>query len=189
MKKLFVLFVLMATLLAVLVGCEDDEEGRSIRHRSSSVTETEDTTAPATTGLSCEELLDNFEAKLEPIADQYEVTRLGELELDDGERCQPVVVTDQLLDNTYHIHIYYTAEAGVYRVGLTTELSGLNYLDFALLSYYLYESLNLPGMDAQEFYGHFNMLSEEPLGTMSVEGWDLFASSGSGQLMFNAQTE
>ena len=187
MKKIFVLFILLATLLT-LVGCNAEEE-RSTRRRSSSVTETEETTAPVTSGLSSEEVLDSFDGLLEPIADQFQVTLLQKVALDGEDICQPVVITDTLLGNSYHLHIYYTPAGGVYTLTLNAKQGERTDINFALLSSYLYKSLNLPEMETQDFYDHFKLLTEEPSGMMTVEGWSLLASSGAELLVFGASYE
>ena len=133
-----------------------------------------------------EEILGNFEKTLEPIAGQYRLTRLPKVDLEGGEICQPVVVTDTILDRQLHIRIYYTQAKGTKSVFLTADREARTNLDFALLSFYLYKSMNLPEMDAQAFYDHFKLLTEEPQGWMTVNGWNLSAYCTGSYLTFGA---
>lgn len=155
MKRLIAIVI----LVALLAGCDGGTAEAAI--------------PPAGSGMSAGEILDNFEAVLEPIAEHFQVTRLPEVELDERNTCLPIVVTDSMLGRSYHVTIYYTQTRDVYRVTLDTDRSNGTELNFALLSVYLYSSLNLPEMDAQAFYDHFNMLSAEPEGWMKAEAWEL----------------
>ena len=170
MRKFLAVITLAAVLLA---GCGSSAEPT-------------ETTAPATSGLHHEEVLDNFEKMLEPIADQYEMTRVSNLELDDGSFFHHVKVTNKLLGDSYTLLLYYNWEGDVRTVLLDGERGKRTNLDFAVLSLYVYKSLGLPEIDADDFYDHFNLLTAEPSGSLSVEGWHLSAIRGEGLLTFGA---
>ena len=168
MKKSIALFVLLAVLVGLLAGCGSEPEG---------------------SGITGEEVLSNFEEMLQPIADQFQLFILSKTELDEGRTCQALLVNDLLTGRSFHIHIYCTQTGEVYCTAIDTDNQRLTYLEFALLSKYLYDSMALPDMDAQAFYDHFNMLSQEPLGEMVVNGWEMHAFYTSSYLHFYAMHE
>lgn len=167
MKKVFCAVLAAVFAAGLLTGCGSEP-------------------APKGSGLTAEEILGNFEKMLEPIADQFQMTQLPPVELEDGGVCQPVTITDPLLGRDYHLRIFYRPESGAYTVTLTAETATRAEMNFAILSIYLYESLNLPEIDAQAFYDRFIMLSEKPEGSMTVEGWDLLVVSTDALLSFSA---
>lgn len=167
MKKFFCVILAAVLAAGLLIGCGSEP-------------------APKGSGLTAEEILSRFEKMLEPIADQFQMTRLAKVELEDGELCQPVIITDPLLGRNYHLRVFYHPESGAYTVTLTAEKATRAEMNFAVLACYLYESLNLPEIDKQAFYDHFSMLSEKPGGSMAVEGWDLLVVSTEDLLSFSA---
>ena len=151
--------------------------------------------APRGSGITAEEILSNFEANLDPIADQFQLTLLEKTELRDLEGVEGVepatfaqhaVITDKVLSRSYNILIYYTKAKGPYTVMMMADKGSRTDTDFALLSYYLYKSMGLPDMDAQEFYDQFSLLTEEPSGTMTIESWELWAFCVADTLTFSA---
>lgn len=155
MKKIIAILAIAATLLT---GCAANPEATQACE-------------PAKSGVSPEEVLANFEEILEPINDQFQMTQLQKVPLEDGTCCLPVAVTDTLLGNTYHISIFYTQAGAVDSAAMTADRGAYSNLEFALLSLYLYRSLDLPEMEADAFYEEFNLLTTEPDGLLSTEGW------------------
>ena len=154
MKKVIALIVCTATLLSLLCGCGAEAK-------------------PSGSGISGEEVLAAFEEKLAPLADQFQTTRQPRAELEDGEICLPVVITDPLLERSYHLRLYCSPEGEATSAMLNADRGTRTELNFAILSLYLYESLGLPDIDADSFYEDFSLLTEEPSGSMSAEGWNL----------------
>ena len=124
-----------------------------------------------TSGVTCDKLVTSFEEIIEPIADQFKITKLDDVTVDDGRICTPVVVSDRSTDKTYHIHIYATQDGDVDVVLMNTERGNRTELNFALLSFYLYKSVGCSEKEAQEFYDYFKLLTEEPAGHMEEDGW------------------
>ena len=170
MKKVIVALILMGLVAGLLTSCSQAPEAP--------------TTSLPKSGITVEEILENFEGMLEPIADQFKMTRLAEVELEDGRVCQPVLVTDKLLDRNYHIHIY-SQEGSATDVLLSAGRDKRAELNFALLSLYICKSMNLPELETEAFYDHFKLLTEAPEGSMTVEGWDLLAFTTEDLLTFS----
>ena len=143
----------------------------------------DDTIESVLSGITCREVLANFE-ELVPSGD-YQITRLAKVNLDDGKVCQPVVITETIAGKTYHIHLYSSAAGDMYMFSLMTTQGKYTELDFALLSFWLYESLNLPAMDAQNFYDHFSLISKEPDGYLTTDGWWLSVHTSDEYLLFS----
>lgn len=158
MKKFFAIIILAATLLTMFAGCGKKEP---------------EVTTPA--GITCEEVLNNLQSLLAPAADQYEMTVQAKVPLDDGVTSQPIDITDTLRGHSYHISIYFTPAKGVDMFSIRADRSAYSKLDFALWSHYLYDSLNLTGMEAQAFYDSFGLLSDAPDGHMQEGEWSLMA--------------
>ena len=107
MKKIFAVVTALATMLT-LVACSivDDikqELKQEILQELSQEVAVE--TASPESNLTATKLLSNFEEMLVPIEGQYWATKLSMVELDEGETCQPVVVSD-FLGNKYDLRIY-----------------------------------------------------------------------------------
>lgn len=166
MKKIFAVIILAATLLSLLSGCGEKE--------------------PAKSGIMVEDVLGNLEEKLAPLADQYEMTLGRKAELESGSICQPVTITEKLLGDNYSILIYYSKEGDVTLIILEAERGKRTDIDFALLSYYLYDSAELPEMEADAFYDEFNLLTAEPDGFLSTDGWLISATTFDSFLAFSA---
>lgn len=166
MKKIFALILALMIVLA-LAACGGG---------TNPSTNTTEATATIESGLTCKEILNNLEKIIEPIADQFRMTQLSKVDLENGETCQPVRITYTPTADSYSIHIYSTKASDVYNIVLSATKGKYTDINFALLSFYLYKSINLPEMDTQSFYDHFKLLTEKPEGILSANGWDLEAS-------------
>lgn len=167
MRKVFCAVIAVVLVAGLLAGCGSP--------------------TPQGSGITANEILNNLEAKLVPIADQFQMTQLPIVELENGRHCWPVIITDtqSLRGRNYHIHVY-TQDGKADKVMLEADKGTRTELNFALLSCYLYQSMSLPEMDAQAFYDHFALLTEEPSGRMTVDGWELWAFSVAESLTFSA---
>lgn len=172
MKKIFALILIAASLLTMLVGCGAEGEGAEV------------TTAPKTSGISGEEVLANLEKMLEPIVDGYTMTRPDESTTLDGKKHLSVYVTDKLLGTKYHISVGCNKIGDAKYIMMTAQQGSRAELNFALLSSYLYEILELPEMDAQDFYDHFSLLTMNPKGTLTTDGWYLDIHKGPGSVLY-----
>lgn len=159
MKKILVLFVSVATLVGLFAGCGSKPEPE-----------------PLGSGITGEEILSNMEALLEQTGGQFLSTRLPVVDLEDGRESYPLLVTETIAGQTYHIHVQTKDGWGRF-ISLSSKKGSRTNIEFALLSMYLYDSLNLPEREAQEFYDYFSLLTKEPSGEMSVEGWELWVSN------------
>lgn len=168
MKHIFKVTLCVVLIFGLLIGCSPATEA-------------------ASESRTPEEIMDNFEKMLEPIADQFELSRHPITELDNGKLCQSAIIADKILDRDYDLLIYFTETGGVYSASVVAKKETYTELNFALLSCYLYESLALPTIDAQAFYDHFNMLTDTPSGSMSVEGWKLSIMDTETLLIFSAR--
>lgn len=170
MKKVVALIILASTLLT---GC------------AAAPGPSESAVVPEGSGMFYEEVISNLEDMLKPLGDQYQMTLLPKVDLDDGSISRPVVVTDTILKSTYHIHLYHTKSGEVYMFSMDVKTGSHTDLAFALLSYYLYKSMGLPEMEAQDFYDYFSLLTEEPEGYLSTDGWGISASTLTNFLHFS----
>ena len=167
MKHIFKVTLCVVLIFGLLIGCSPAPE-------------------VASESKTPEKIMDNFEKMLEPIADQFEMSIGEKVELSDVALGLPAVITDKIFSKTYQLLISYTEAGGAYSAMLIGDYGATTKLDFALLSFYLYESLNLPEMEAQDFYDHFNMLTKEPDGTMSTDEWFLSTTTLDAFLTFGA---
>lgn len=169
MKKAIVAIISVAIVLGLLMGCSSAPE------------------AATESGKTPGEIIDNFEKMLEPIADQFQLSRQALTDLGDGKLCQPAIIMDKTLDRDYDLLTYFTESGGVYSTSVVAKKGNYTELNFGLLSYYLYKSLTLPTMDSQSFYDHFNMLTDAPSGSMLVDGWRLSIMDTETLLIFSAR--
>ena len=176
MRKIFAVILTAATLLSLLSGC------------GGVATEIEPTTAPMRSGLSLDEVLNNLEEMLEPIKDQFQMTRLPKVELEEGKSYQSTAVTDTLFGNSYYIRVYCDKAGDVEWVWVEAKRDKYTELNFAILSYYTYLSMKMPKMEADDFYDHFNLLTENPRGELSVDRWSISVNTSlTGDLTFFAK--
>lgn len=185
MKKLFAVIIAAITLLSLLAGCVEVNVEVKRKEKEQEQEPTETATAPAGSGISCEEVLDNFREKLEPLADQFKMTLGLTTELDSGLSCQSVTVSYTTVNDRYDISIYYTQAGEVDTVAIVAERGKYTDVTFALLSYYLYDSLNTPEMEADAFYEQFKLLTTEPEGFLFLDEWYVSASTLDTLLMFS----
>lgn len=155
MKKILVLFVSVATLVGLFTGCGSKPEPE-----------------PLGSGITAEEIMSNFIEQIDPA--QYQLSSPRNGEYDDGKAFQTLRVTDPITDRHFYITVDYTKTGEAEHLSLRADNHFLAKLEFALFALRLYNSMGLPEIDAQAFYDHFNMLTEEPTGNMYVEGWDLW---------------
>ena len=172
MRKIFAVIALAAILLSLLSGCSTRPESA------------ETTSSPIQSGISPEEILNNLVEMLEPLADQFEMTQQPKEILEGGKTCYPARVTDKILNRGYDILIYCTQSGDAETVLLMAERSTSTELNFPVLSFYMYKSINLLEMNADDFYAHFNMLTEQPDGSLTADGWRALTTTTDGHLTF-----
>ena len=189
MKKSSVVFITLISLLnlivsgAILVSLWIPTR---LREGEETTAPTEGKTDWSGSGLTCDEVIGNLEELLEPVADMYQMTPGWELDLGEGRTSKHIEITEAIAGKTYDLSIQSTEEGEVYLVSLRADRDKYTELNFALLSCYLYESVGLSEMDAQEFYDNFNMLTEEPEGYIRTDGWSLSATTFDTFLTFGA---
>lgn len=181
MKKIFAAVIAVATLLSLLGGCGSSAEAAE--------TTVETTAITRGSGVTYEEVLGNFEGLLMPICDRFTQTKPEKVNRDDGTTGYYTYVTDRLTGAKYRISISIGKTREVEYILMSALQDTQTELNFALLSYYLYTSLELPEMDADAFYEHFNLLTAEPAGRLSPDGWFVDVHVGSGVLFFIASVE
>lgn len=149
MKK--VLIVLLCLGL-VLVGCRNTE------------TESKVETAQS---IDKETFIDNFEALLEPAG--FSLLQHTEL-----EEVSSYSIIDELTDNNTHLSVNYTDTGEVTDIIMTEYISAETKLNFAVFSFYIYEALELPEVDAQDFYDKYDLFSEDgAYARDEISGWEL----------------
>ena len=111
---------------------------------------------------------DNFEQILAPIADDYTITELPPVELDDGTQYRAISLKEDIVDNQYYLRMYYDAD-GLLELVLVdgNKKSGANF-SFAILSLYAYKSMGFEVEDVDAFYEEFAMLTPEPAGIKEI---------------------
>lgn len=111
---------------------------------------------------------DNFEQILAPIADQYDVTELPQVELDDGGRYRSISLSDALLGDQYYLRMYYDADGQIEMVLVAGDKGNRTNLNFAILSIYAYKAMGFEVADTDAFYEEFALLTPEPSGLKEV---------------------
>jgi hypothetical protein len=111
---------------------------------------------------------DNFEQFLVPIADDYTITELPPVELDDGTQYRAISLKEDIVDNQYYLRMYYDAD-GLLEMVLVdgNKKSGANF-SFAILSLYAYKAMGFEATDADVFYEEFALLTPDPSGFKEV---------------------
>lgn len=177
MKRLISLTILAALILGLLTGCGSEAKPEEIP---------ETTTAPRGSGITGEEILDSFEdlVATSEVADYYTLTRRPAVDLPDtGETYQSLVITDTLLGYTSNLSVQWDSKGDATTVRIFTIDSEQA---FPLFCAYMYRAIGLPSMDAMDFYDTFKLLSSEPEGRMTVDGWELWAFCVDTDLFFFA---
>lgn len=173
MKKVIAIVICLVLVPGIFTGCGEKEQ--ESKHTGS--------------GLTAEEILDSFEgwmADTEMVND-YTVTRLPGVELPDtGETYHAIVVKDNLLDYSYHMSVYATPEGKAYRASINHNADGYGYLAFSTFCLYLVRSIGLTEVDGFELCDQLGLMSMEPEGMVTVEGWELWAFHFNGSLSFTA---
>lgn len=98
-------------------------------------------------------------------------------------------IGDPVTDERYHLSVNYNADDEITSVIMSIQpLGNPTKLDFAVLSAYIYRSLNLPDMEADAFYDKFQLLEDNiasESGTRSVydtiSGWDIMVMDMGGE--------
>ena len=111
---------------------------------------------------------DNFEQILAPIADDYTITELPQVELDDGGRYRSISLSDALLGDQYYLRLYYDADGLIDMVLVHGDKGERTNLNFAILSLYAYEAMGFEVADVDAFYEEFALLTPEPSGFKEV---------------------
>ena len=111
---------------------------------------------------------DNFEQILAPIADDFKITELPPVELEDGGACRSISIIHKLVDDQYSMHIYYDADGLVELVLVNGDKEERANLHFAIMSIYAYQAMGFEAEDPDVFYEEFAMLTPEPSGFKEV---------------------
>lgn len=111
-----------------------------------------------------------FDEKVSNIS-WFEATDFPDADLEDGGKAYSISIKNTVLDNTYHVGIYITRSKSISNVSVFAEREA-DLSTFALLSFYLYEAMELPEIEAEDFYEQFNLLSNEDiLESEKIEGY------------------
>lgn len=183
MKRLISLTILAALILGLLTGCGSEAKPEETPET------TETITTPAVSGITSEEILDNFEKLMSDpkLTDDYTFTLLSGDEIaGTGVTDQWLVITDTLLGYNYMVGVFADSEGNVYHAQVSTDNTNTEYIGFSLFSYYLYKAMGFPELDAEEFYDTFDLVSREPNGSRIIGGWRLSAELIDDYLTFAA---
>ena len=120
----------------------------------------------------------SFEETLRPIADQFEVSQTTRIVHEKGEIEETWVLTDTLLGDDYCMEVVYSADGPVKSVILSTAKGTRANMDFAVLSYYVYNAMGFKDLKADAFYEKHNLLTVEP--ETSLENMEPAPNVGAG---------
>jgi hypothetical protein len=111
---------------------------------------------------------DKFEQILAPIADDYTITELPPVELDDGTQYRAISLKEDIVDNQYYLRMYYDADGLLELVLVDGNKKSSANFSFAILSLYAYKSMGFEAADTDAFYEEFALLTPEPSGFKEV---------------------
>lgn len=149
MKKVLVVLLCLGL---ILVGCRNTE------------TESKVETAQ---NIDKETFIANFEALLEPAG----FSLLQHVELDEVSSYS---ILDELTDNSTHLSVNYTDTGEITTIIMNEYISAASKLNFAVFSLYIYEALELPEVEAQDFYDKYDLFSEDGASARDeISGWEL----------------
>lgn len=177
MKRVIALVLSAVILMCTAAGCIKDAKVEYIL-----------STPAVSTGVTGFDILDTLERKLSPVSDQFRIDLPEKVKLTDETRWS-TYITDSITGSRYRVSIGCTPTGEAQDVLLHASQGTRTELNFALLSYYLYKSIGLSGMDADAFYEHFDMLTNSPSGELSEDGWHLHAHTSNGLLTFMTWVE
>lgn len=111
---------------------------------------------------------DNFEQILAPIADDYTITELPPVELDDGAQYRAISLKEDIVDNQYYLRMYYDADGLLELVLVDGEKKDHANFSFAIMSLYAYKSMGFEVEDVDAFNEEFGLLTPEPAGIKEI---------------------
>lgn len=176
MRKIFAVILTATILMSLVAGCGE---------RTPSEPTTEATTEPARSGITHKDLFNSLKSRLAPLTGQFSMTSPDKMQLEDRTNWS-VHIIDSITDSKYRISVSCTMTGEVSTITMHALRGSGTELNFALISYYLYKSIGLSEMEAEEFYDHFDMLTNSPSGELTVNGWWIHASTSDGLLTFIA---
>lgn len=156
MKKILVLFVLVATLVGLLLGCSSTPNS----------------------GITYEEILSGFEQQLASgeLADHYQTTRPPATEIQDSnETRHDLVITDKQEDYIYELRVWCDPEGYALGVVLSTTNSELESLAFPTFCLYMCKAMKLSVSDWYGFCETLGLLGGDPSGSTTIDRWRVSA--------------
>lgn len=116
--------------------------------------------------ISKDVFLSNFEALLNPAG--FSMITCAELEDKNAYS-----VSDGIY--TYHISISFIESGEITDVLLSGYIHGNSKLSFAVLSIYIYDALEFPKIEAQEYYDKYNLFADKDVSIFDdiANGWEL----------------
>lgn len=175
MKRLFAAACALLLVLSLLAGCGSAPHAEP----------TEATEAKPEPVLYADYL-----ATFTELAEQggFTLTELPSVDLEDGLVSYPVIASpDMLPDWNYHIRADRSSSGEVQYARVMTERRNYTDVSFAVLCFYLYAALELPEMDADEFYDTFGLLSDGRISANeTIAGWDIIIVSTDEYITFAA---
>lgn len=161
-KKNTILILCPLILIIMISGCGGQSE-----EQSESQSERKD--------RQYEDFKEFFDGRMEALQEQYTVTTLPDVDMENGEVVHVIRIKDNLIDDDYSIHVTCNKEDQIQTVLLSTERKTYGNLAYALFSKYLYDAMVFPEIEADDFYEKYNLFTEDDLFVTDVveEGWEI----------------
>lgn len=147
MKKIVSTLTLLIMLSLLLLGCSGEDNTAGIEARDM---------------RKYDEFMAEFN-KLVSKLPEYTILQLEDIPLDDNSVSHTFSIKDTVLDETYRLRVDTNEDNEIIWVFLSTERKTYGNLQFAVFSFYVYESMGLPEMDADIFYNKYDLFSKREI--------------------------
>lgn len=169
MKKVFCVVMAAVLLVSLLVGCGEKPLPKS--------------------GVTAEEILEGFEQQLTSSeqGDYYQTDRPPATAIPDSDEIRhDLVITDNQDGYVYQLKVWSSPEGYAIGVVLTTTNAEYERLAFPTFCLYMCKAMKLSAPDWYAFCEALNLLTGDPRGTMTIDGWEVVAFGGEDILTLSA---
>ena len=156
MKKVLSLLVLLIVVLLMLVGCSEKNDLNDKKHVR-----------------NYDDFRRQFNEKISELQ-EYTIVQLEDVSLEDNVTCHVFYIQHALLDETYRLRVDSDERNEVTYVLLSAEREKYGNLQFAVFALYVYDSMGLPEIEADDFYDKYDLFSKEEIHESDMcEGYDI----------------
>ena len=175
MKRLFTTACALLLVLSLLAGCGSAPQA-----------ETTEATEAKPEPVYYADYLATFTELTEQGG--FTLSELPSVDLEDRLVSYTAIASpDMLPDWNYHIRADRNSSGEVQYARIMTERRNYTDVSFAVLCFYMYTALELPEIDADEFYDTFGLLSDGRISANeTIAGWDIIIVSTDEYITFAA---